>query len=1053
MENKNKYWKGLEELNNDPKFLERKRNEFAEGIPLEEALTEQDGELTSNRRDFLKYFGFSISAVALAACNTTPVKNAIPYIVKPETITPGIPNWYASTCGACAAACSILVKTREGRPIKIEGNDQSPLFQGGVCASGHASILGLYDNERLQGAKADGTDIDWSSLDSKITTALGKAKNIRIISGTVNSPTTKKAIAEFAAKYPSTKHISYEPVSNAAMIEANAKAFGKAVVPGYSFDKANVIVSFGADFLGTWISPVEFTKQWVKNRKVGEGKTTMSRHIQFESTLSLTGSNADVRVPIKPNTEGVALISLYNKIAALAGAPTLAAPQNIEFAANMIENTAKELWNARANSLVVSGSNNLDNQLLVNAINSLLGNIGTTIDLDNVSNQKYSEDAAFETFVNELASGTVDAVIFYNSNPVYSYYNSKKLEDAIKKATVSISTNESIDETSSLCKFNAPDHHYLESWNDAEPRTGYFGLTQPTISPVFKTRQAQESFLKWAANNTDYYTYLKNNWKSSVIPGASEQTWNTCIHDGFYTTPAKTAQSYKMASLPSEAVNPAYQAYTATKDKIELKLYTKVGLGDGTHANNPWLQELPDPISKATWDNYAAIGNATADKLHLKDGDIVKVSFKGGMIENLPVLVQPGMATGVVAIALGYGRSNGGKVAKYVGKNAYPAVTYNGNTFRYMSGDVTVEKTGDDYEIAQTQTHHTIEGRNLIREASLSEYIKDPKAGNHFDAHILSLWSERDSKGHKWGMAIDMNACTGCGSCVVSCNAENNVPVVGRKEILRGREMHWIRIDRYYRFKDKDGKKATRDSGMPYSFLSKDNEAPIINGPDSTTDFENIAVQFQPVMCQQCGHAPCETVCPVLATVHSSEGLNHMAYNRCVGTRYCANNCPFKVRRFNWFKYRANDDFDFYMNNDLGRMVINPDVTVRSRGVMEKCSFCIQRIQAGKLQAKLENRNVKDGDIKMACQQSCPSNAIVFGDMNDPNSEISKLFKNERSYTMLEEYNVQASVKYMTKIRNVNEALAGEHKGSGHGHEEHKGDHKEKAHEAAEHHS
>lgn len=1050
MENKNKYWKGLEELNNDPKFLEQKRNEFAEGIPLEEVLTEQDGELTSNRRDFLKYFGFSISAVALAACNKTPVKNAIPYIVKPENVTPGIPNWYASTCGACAAACSILVKTREGRPIKIEGNDQSPLFQGGVCATGHASILGLYDNERLQGPKANGNDVDWNTLDAKITAALGSAKNIRIISGTINSPSTKKAIAEFTAKYPSAKHISYEAVSNSAMIEANAKAFGKAVVPGYNFDKANVIVSFGADFLGTWISPIEYTKQWVKNRKLTEGKTTMSRHIQFESTLSLTGSNADVRIPIKPKTEGVALISLYNKIAAMAGAPTLPAPQNIEFAANMIENTAKELWNAKANSVVVSGSNNLDNQLLVNAINSLLGNIGTTIDLDNISNQKFSEDAAFENFVNELSSGSVDAVIFYNSNPVYSYYNSKKLEEAIKKATVSIATNESPDETSSLCKFNAPDNHYLESWNDAEPRSGYFGLTQPTISPVFKTRQAQENFLKWAGNDTDYYTYLKNNWKTSLL-GGSDQAWNKALHDGFYTVAAKSGQSYKMASLPAEAVNPAYQAYTATKDKIELKLYTKVGLGDGTHANNPWLQELPDPISKATWDNYAAIGKVTADKLNLKDGDVVKISFKGGSIENLPVLIQPGQANGVVAVAVGYGRNSGGKVAKYVGKNAYPAASFNGKTFRYMNADVTVEKTGEDYRIAHTQTHHTIEGRNLIREASLKEYIKDPKAGNHFDAHIISLWSERDSKGHKWSMAIDMNACTGCGACVVSCNAENNVPVVGRKEILRGREMHWIRIDRYYRFKDKDGRTATREKNFAGSALGKPNEALIDNSANSTTDFENVAVQFQPVMCQQCGHAPCETVCPVLATVHSSEGLNHMAYNRCVGTRYCANNCPFKVRRFNWFKYRANDDFDFYMNNDLGRMVINPDVTVRSRGVMEKCSFCIQRIQAGKLMAKLENRVVKDGDIKMACQQSCPSNAIVFGDLNDPNSEISKLYKNERSYTMLEEYNVQASVKYLTKIRNVEDAIAGEHKAKGHdgGHEEHK----EKAHEAAEHHS
>jgi molybdopterin-containing oxidoreductase family iron-sulfur binding subunit len=421
---------------------------------------------------------------------------------------------------------------------------------------------------------------------------------------------------------------------------------------------------------------------------------------------------------------------------------------------------------------------------------------------------------------------------------------------------------------------------------------------------------------------------------------------------------------------------------------------------------------------------------------------VIKIATKNGTVENVPVLVQPGQANNTISIALGYGRSTG-KVAKYVGKNVYPLASFVGTTFNYASADVKVDKTGDDYELPQTQTHHTIEGRSLIREASLKEYIKDPQAGNNEHAHIISLWAERDSKGHKWGMAIDMNACTGCGSCVVSCNAENNVPVVGRKEVLNSREMHWIRIDRYYSFKDKDGKKSTKEKEY--------------NNAANGTDFENVKVIFQPVMCQQCGHAPCETVCPVLATVHSSEGLNHMAYNRCVGTRYCANNCPYKVRRFNWFKYRENDKFDFNFNNDLGRMVINPDVTVRSRGVMEKCSFCVQRIQAGKLKAKLESRIVKDGDIKTACQQSCPSNAIVFGDMNDANSEISKLFNNDRSYVMLEEYNVQPSVTYLTKIRNTEEVIAGESKPKKHGHhEEHKHEEKheeENAHMETEHHS
>ena len=1017
MENKNKYWKGLEELNQEPDFLRNKKNEFSEGIPLEEMLTEQDGELSSNRRDFLKYFGFGISAVALAACNKTPVKHAIPYVIKPENITPGIPNWYATTCPD--SGNSILVKTREGRPIKIEGNPDSPLFKGGVSAIEHATLLSLYDNERLQQPKSEGTDTDWANLDSKLKAAFASSKGIRIVSGTTNSPSAIKAVAEFTTKYPTAKHITYEAISFNAIIQANAKAFGKAVVPGYDFAAAKTIVSFGADFLGTWLSPVEFTKQWSSNRKPGKN---MSRHYQFESNLSVTGSNADVRIPIKPSAEGVALVSLYNKIAQLAGAPLLSSAQNVEFAVNMIENAAKELWANKGNSIVVSGSSNIDHQLLVNAINSMLGNIGKSIDLDNHSKQKGGDDAAMETLLADMTSGAVDSVIFWNCNPAYSYHNASKFTEALGKVKNSISTAAVMDETASICKYHAPDNHFLETWGDAEPKAGYFALIQPTISPVFNTRSVMESLLKWSGNDTDAYSYLKKSWIGSIVSG--ETAFNKALHDGFYVS-SKTSQSYSMSALSVDIVNSAYQSYTSAKDKLELHLYTKVGVGDGTYANNPWLQELPDPISKVCWDNYASICKVTADQFDLKDGDIITITTKNGKIESIPVLVQPGQANNTISVALGYGRTAGGRVGKYVGKSAYAAVSLSNDGFSYSQHDVSIEKTGKGYKLAQTQTHHTIEGRAIIKEASLNEYIKDPKAGNHAHAHIVSLWEERDSKGHKWGMAIDLNACTGCGACVVSCNAENNVPVVGRQEVLRSREMHWIRIDRYYRFKDSEGRKATREKGFPTDFLSSKNEGEIDYSKGSTTDFENVAVTFQPVMCQQCGHAPCETVCPVLATVHSSEGLNHMAYNRCVGTRYCANNCPYKVRRFNWFKYRENDDYDFYMNNDLGRMVINPDVTVRSRGVMEKCSFCIQRIQAGKLQAKLESRKLKDGDIKTACQQSCPSNAIVFGDMNDANSEISKLFNNDRSYVLLEEYNVQPSVAYMTQIRNVDEDLAG----------------------------
>jgi MoCo/4Fe-4S cofactor protein with predicted Tat translocation signal len=1019
MENNKQYWRGLEELNNDPEFVRSKKNEFMEGIPLEEVLTEQDGELTSNRRDFLKYFGFSISAVALAACNKAPVKHAIPYVIKPENVTPGIPNWYATTNPHTGG--SLLVKTREGRPIKIEGNPESPVYQGGVSAIEHASLLGLYDNERLRGPKISGADVSWTELDNKVNAALQSSSNIRIVTSTITSPSVKLAVSQFIAKYPSAKHITFEAISSSGIINANARSFNKAAVPSYHFDKAKVIVSFGADFLGTWLSPVEFSKQWVKNRKPQNGN--MSRHYQFESNLSLAGANADVRVPIKPSAEGVALISLYNKLAAFAGAPAISSAQNVEFAANMIEITAKELWANKGNTLVVSGSNNTEYQMIVNAINSLLGNYGNTIDLDNPMQIKGGDDAAFETFVKEMNAGSVDAVVFCNVNPAYAYYNTEAFKSGLAKVKNTITTAMTADETASLCALHAPEHHYLESWGDNETRSGYFSMTQPTISPVFNTRSFLGSILAWSGNTASDFEFIKKNWTSNIT--GSEDAFNKALHDGFFIKGNKAPQAYSTNVLPTEAVNAAYQLYTSSKDKLELQLYTKVGIGDGAHTNNPWLQEMPDPITKVCWDNYATIGKVTADQYKLVDGDLITIKTANAVIENIPVLVQPGQANNTISIAVGYGRTEGGKVAKYLGKSAYNTVSFNGTTFQYAASDITIEKTGKGYKLAKTQTHHTIEGRNLIREASLNEYIKDPKAGNHYHAHIISLWEERDSKGHKWGMAIDMNACTGCGACVVSCNAENNVPVVGKAEVLRGREMHWIRIDRYYRFKNANGKNVTREKGFAGNSLKAHDEELIDYGPNSTTNFEDVAVTFQPMLCQQCGNAPCETVCPVLATVHSSEGLNHMAYNRCVGTRYCANNCPYKVRRFNWFKYRENDEFDFHFNNDLGRMVINPDVTVRSRGVMEKCSFCIQRIQAGKLKAKIENRKVQDGDIKTACQQSCPTNAIVFGDMNDPNSEISKLFNNDRSYVLLEEYNVKPSIAYMTKIRNVDEVLAG----------------------------
>lgn len=1043
MENKNKYWKGLEELNREPAFVQANKNEFAEGLPLEEAFSEDTMSMSSNRRDFLKFFGFSVSAVALAACNKAPVKNVIPYVIKPEEVTPGNPNWYATNSGNLP----VLVKTREGRPIKIEGNDKS-FTGGGVDALGQASVLSLYDSERLDAPLKGGKEATWANVDKEITEKLTQIAAaggaIRIVSGTVNSPSILAAIQEFTAKYPTTQHVTYDALSQSGIIEANKMCYGKAVIPQYNFDKANVIVSFGADFLGTWISPVEYSRQWAKNRNLRNGQKELSRHYQFESTLSLTGSNADIRMPHKPSAQGSFVVSLYNAIAKLAGKDALSSGVK-ELGGNAISKAAADLWANKGKSLVVCGSNDHYTQCVVNGINEMLGNYGTTIDLDNHSNQYKGTDAAFESFVSELTGGSVKAVILYGVNPVYTHHEGKKIADAIKKAELSVSLTYSVDDTAKVCQYAAPDNHFLESWGDAEIKAGYFAFTQPAMSRVFETRQALESFLTWAGNTTPAYDYVKANWKNNMFGAQSKYTsfttmWNESIQNGLFEMPAKAATAYTSAANFAEM---ASKIAPASKDGVlEFVAYESIALRDGSQANNPWLQELPDPISKVTWDNYASLSKATADALKVTEGETVNLTVNGIKYENVPVIIQPGQAKDTVAMAIGYGRVDAGKVATEAkGFDVYPTRSFSNGSYTNISSKVDISKGSKTYELARTQTHHSIEGRDIIREATFEDYKNDPQVNNHDhhgllrdpkrknieNSHYYTLWEEHDNKGHKWGMAIDLNACTGCGACIVSCNAENNVPVVGRDEVRRRREMHWIRIDRYYRFAPETPNPDDKQLGAGFTKAGDlgIGESTGYTDKDKAHLYDTVSVVHAPMMCQHCGHAPCETVCPVLATTHSSEGLNQMTYNRCIGTKYCANNCPYKVRRFNWFRYNDNDNFDYYMNNDLGKMVINPDVTVRTRGVMEKCSFCVQRIQYGKLQAKLENRQLKDGDVKTACQQSCPTGAIVFGDLKDANSEISRLFRNERSYHMLDELNVQPSVAYMTKIRNT-EKVKGE---------------------------
>ncbi|PWG78818.1 TAT-variant-translocated molybdopterin oxidoreductase [Pararcticibacter amylolyticus] len=1005
MESNKKYWKGLDELQRTPEFAEKNKNEFAEELPLEEVLSESGLNTVTPRRDFLKTLGFGLGAVSLAACQTAPVHKSIPYLIKPEEVTPGVPNYYVSSYNGQ----SILVKTREGRPIKVEGNGTGLFGNHGTDATAQASVLDLYDVSKLKSPKLNGAETSWKELDAFVKGELNKVqasgKKIRIVSSTVTSPSAKSVIAEFISQYPNTTHVQADAVSYSGIIQANGSSFGKAVLPRYRFDRADVIVSFGADFLGTWIAGEEFTKQYVSNRNAQSlKKGKMSRHIQFEAGMSMTGTNADSRIAVKPSEMGLAVLALYN---AVTGSQTGGAQIGNNTAADKaVKLAAKELQNARGRALVVAGSNDVAIQTVVNAINAALGSYGATIDLDNPFYTYSGNDASFNAFVDEMGRGEVGAVFFLNTNPAYTYFNSKAFSDALAKVPLKVSFADREDETASLCNVIATNANYLESWGDENAFEGYYTLIQPAINPVFSTRQAEQSLLIWSDNaQKNYYQYVKAYWEKNLLPAAGK-TWKQLLQEGFVYTGEKPATAYTFGgnvAAASQAI--ATQSKALAKD-IEVQLYESVAIRDGRHANNAFLQELPDPVSKVTWDNYAAVAPKFAEEQGIEEFDLIEIKGANGYTVVLPVLLQPGQAKGTISIAVGYGRTKTGKAGNGVGKNAYPFASVVNGTVQFLT-TATISKTGGKMELAQTQTHHSYEGRTVIREASFKNYLKDPHTGNdkHQGEHkTYDLWPEHKQIGHSWVMAIDLNACTGCGSCVVACNVENNIPVVGKDEVRRRREMHWIRIDRYYSFNE-GGKSVTEEKEI-----------------EKLDNFDDVSVVHQPMLCQHCDHAPCETVCPVIATMHSSDGLNHMAYNRCVGTRYCANNCPYKVRRFNWFNYWNDSRFDNYLNNEFSQLLLNPDVTTRSRGVMEKCTMCIQRIQGGRLQAKLEKRPLKDGEIQMACQQACTAGAIIFGDFNDPNSEVRKALGDERTYYVLQELNVQPGIGYQTKVRNTVEA-------------------------------
>ncbi len=993
-----KYWKSIEK--NQKIVLNREDDkEISRNKIIDTMIDEMTFNNTASRRDFLKLCGYSLTAATFAASCEAPINKAIPFLIKPEEVVSGIANYYASSLIDGSDYCSILVKTREGRPIKIEGNELSTITKGGTTARVQASVLSLYDTERLKGPLHKKTKISWEELDLKITPLLKSINAIEgrivILSSTIISPSTKNVYEDFIKKYPNTRIVYYDVISSSAILMANKRSFNQQIIPDYRFDKADLIVSFGADFLGTWLSPIEYTKQYVQNRKL-DGKNTMSRHIQLETGMSLTGSNADERIPIKPSEEGIILIHLYNKLAKIKGLPIY----NINVPVSPVELSplANELWANRGKSLLISNSNEVNIQILINVINNLLGNYGNTINLDLPLYVKQGVDKEMEVLILDMEEGEIDALIINNVNPVYNYPNADGFIRGLKNLKLSISLASTFDETAKLVNYVCPDNHFLESWNDAEPKKGFFSLAQPTINKLFNTRASQESLLKWIGEDIDFHDYIEQYWKEYIFPiqkkfinkdSEFRQFWIKSLQDGVFEVPSssKSKKQFKFNSISIEDT-----IYTISQDKksvfgdIELQLSESIAIGAGKHANNPWLQELPDPISKVCWDNYASISPVNASKFGFETGDIVSISSNSYEIE-MPVLIQPGQAEGTITIGLGYGRVNAGKVGNNVGKNVFQLGHLKNGNIQYHSNENKVIKTNKKHVFALTQTHHSMEGRAIVRETTLDKYTENPSSGNEmhekYSEKSKSLYKDQVHIGYHWGLSIDLNACTGCGNCVIACQAENNIAVIGRDEVRKKRIMHWMRIDRYY-----------------------------------SDSIENPQVYHQPIMCQHCDKAPCENVCPVSATMHSNDGLNHMTYNRCVGTRYCMNNCPYKVRRFNWFAYSGNKKFDYHMNSDLGRMVLNPDVVVRSKGVAEKCSLCVQRIQEGIAKAKLENRLLVDEDIKPACLQSCPADAIVFGNMNDEKSILSNKRLDKRNYHLLEELTTLPSVGYLTKVRN-----------------------------------
>ena len=974
--------------------------------PATDTMRVQIAAPETSRRDFLKLAGFSMAGAA-AACSRPPVQEAVPYLTQPPDMVPGRAYLQTSTCGACQAGCGVLVRTREGRPVKLEGNPNHPLSRGGLCAVGQASTLGLYDAHRLTGPLKAGAPMPWAAADEAILAGLAAARDkggVRLLTGTALGPTMQAAVTGFVARFPDCRHVAWDALHGSAVLDAHARTHGLRIAPRVRLERAEVIASFDADFLGTWVSPVEFAAGYRDGRSLAGEHPRFSYHAQVESRMSLTGSRADHRLRTAPHETRALLAGVAWRIGAKAGlAAPFAAVTLSDALSKAVDDLANRLWDARGKSVVLCGLTDADAQSVANFANHVLGAYGTVLDLATPSRQLQGDDAAMTTLLAELKDGKVGALVIIGSNPVLQHAEGAVFGAALANVPLVVNVAQRLDDTAKLSQWVCPDSHVLEAWGDAEPVAGVLSVQQPAIAALGKTRPALESLAIWSGEAKPALDQVKARWEAEVFPrmmstGTFLEFWNSALSTGVVEVPvdAPAVTPFEMAGVQFS------QGAMLADGQFALVAHPTVQMLDGAHAYNAWLHELPDPISKVTWDNVAALSVSAAARLGLRSGDLVKLDSADGRSVTLPVFVQPGQHERTVAVGIGFGSILSERFAllgpKWV--NHQPSTGENGrvgiNVMPLAGRAVTITKTGGTRPLAATQEHFRLDAGEMLGDAmdALPTIIKETTvaavlghgagdhgaAGHGEGAPHGDLWpADHPYTGHKWGMSIDLASCTGCSACVVACQVENNIPVVGRDEVQRSREMHWIRLDRYY-------------SGQG----------------------DDVDIAQQPMLCQHCENAPCETVCPVVATVHNDEGLNVQVYNRCIGTRFCANNCPYKVRRFNWFEYAHESAIE--------NLALSPDVTVRSRGVMEKCTMCVHRVQEAELEARHRGEPIPEGGLKTACQQSCPSTAIVFGDLNDPKSEVSQLRTDGRAYHVLGELNVKPAVTYLSLVRNREDA-------------------------------